>query len=118
MSISNNWQSRRQYPQEQLITNTHNVLERSGASIQRSNQIAIETEQIGTEVLSDLGEQRESLLRSQRRLQSADDDLSKSRVIIRKLRREVIYNKLVLVLIIIFEIAILIGLLVIKFWRS
>lgn len=36
--------------QEQLAANTHDVLQRTGASLQRSNQIAYETEQIGTEV--------------------------------------------------------------------
>ncbi|KAM7361218.1 vesicle transport through interaction with t-SNAREs 1b [Cochliomyia hominivorax] len=101
--------------QEQLTANTHDVLQRTGASLQRSNQIAYETEQIGTEVLSELSEQRESLLRSTRRLENADDDLSQSRSIIRKLQREVLYNKLILILIIIFELAILVGLIMIKF---
>lgn len=36
--------------QEQLAANTYDVLQRTGASLQRSNQIAFETEQIGTEV--------------------------------------------------------------------
>uniref|UniRef100_A0A1I8P1Y0 Uncharacterized protein n=1 Tax=Stomoxys calcitrans TaxID=35570 RepID=A0A1I8P1Y0_STOCA len=66
-------------------------------------------------VLSDLGEQRESLLRSTRRLEDADEDLSQSRRIVRKLQREFIYNKLILILIIFFEFAILIGLIVIKY---
>lgn len=122
--------------QENLVSNTYDVLQRTGASLQRSNQIAYETEQIGTEVfvnydkqldtlnikmfshmqvLSELGEQRESLLRSTRRLEHADDDLSKSHAIIRKIRREVLYNKLILVLIIILELAILIGVVTIKF---
>lgn len=66
-------------------------------------------------VLSELSEQRESLLRSTRRLENADDDLSQSRSIIRKLKREVLYNKLILILIIIFELAILVGLIMLKF---
>ncbi|TMW52985.1 hypothetical protein DOY81_001933, partial [Sarcophaga bullata] len=101
--------------QEQLAANTYDVLQRTGESLQRSNQIAFETEQIGTEVLSELSEQRESLLRSTRRLENADDDLSQSRSIIRKLQREVLYNKLILILIIVFELAILVGLILIKF---
>ncbi|XP_037948161.1 vesicle transport v-SNARE 13-like, partial [Teleopsis dalmanni] len=96
--------------QEQLIENTYDVLERTSASLQRSNQIAIESEQLGTEVLSELSEQRESLLRSTRRLQNANDDLSKSRAIIRRIRRQFVINKIYLILIIIIEIAILIGL--------
>lgn len=34
----------------QLVAEGRNVLERTSASIARSNQIAIETEQVGTEV--------------------------------------------------------------------
>lgn len=67
------------------------------------------------QVLGELGEQRESLLRTTRRLEDADQELSKSRIILRKLRREVIYNKIVLILIIFIEAAILIGLLILKF---
>ncbi|XP_064552964.1 vesicle transport through interaction with t-SNAREs homolog 1B [Drosophila montana] len=100
---------------QQVVANTYDVLQRTTESIQRSNQVAIETENIGTGVLGELGEQRESLLRTTRRLEDADQELSKSRIIIRKLSREVLYNKIVLILIIILEVAILIGLLVLKF---
>uniref|UniRef100_A0A6B2EL01 Putative vesicle transport through interaction with t-snares protein 1b n=1 Tax=Phlebotomus kandelakii TaxID=1109342 RepID=A0A6B2EL01_9DIPT len=91
------------------------ALERTSASLARSNQIAIETEQIGTEIVSDLGEQRESLLRSQRGLQNANDGLSKSRTILRGMQRNVLYNKLTLILIIVLEVFILGGLVFIKF---
>ncbi|XP_023161178.1 vesicle transport through interaction with t-SNAREs homolog 1B [Drosophila hydei] len=101
--------------QQQVIANTYDVLQRTTESIQRSNQVAIETENMGAEVLGELGEQRESLLRTTRRLEDADQELSKSRIILRKLGREVVYNRIVLILIIFLEIAILIGLLVLKF---
>ncbi|XP_017013468.1 vesicle transport through interaction with t-SNAREs homolog 1B [Drosophila takahashii] len=101
--------------QAQLSASTYDVLQRTADSIQRSNQIAIETENMGAEVLGELGEQRESLLRTTRRLEDADQDLSKSRVIIRKLGREVLYNKIILILIILLEVGILVGLLVLKF---
>ncbi|KAH8349107.1 hypothetical protein KR084_006119 [Drosophila pseudotakahashii] len=101
--------------QAQLSASTYDVLQRTTDSIQRSNQIAIETENMGAEVLGELGEQRESLLRTTRRLEDADQDLSKSRVIIRKLGREVLYNKIILILIILLEVGILVGLLVLKF---
>ncbi|EDW84538.2 uncharacterized protein Dwil_GK13085 [Drosophila willistoni] len=101
--------------QQTLADNTYNVLQSSSMSIQRSNQIAIETENMGVEVLGELGQQRESLLRTTRRLEDADRDLSKSRAIIRKLSREVVYNKIFLVIIILLELGILVGLLVLKF---
>ncbi|KAG4074253.1 hypothetical protein HA402_008662 [Bradysia odoriphaga] len=94
------------------------VLERTSASLARSNQIAIETENIGTQVISDLGEQRESLLRSQRRLENANDGLSKSNSILRSMQRTVFYNKLILVLIILLEALILGGLIFIKFFKK
>lgn len=90
------------------------ILERTSASLARSNQVAIETENVGTEVISELGEQRESLLRSQRRLENASDDLNKTNAILRAMKRNVFYNKLTLILIIILEVFVLGGLLFVK----
>ncbi|XP_034116813.1 vesicle transport through interaction with t-SNAREs homolog 1A [Drosophila nasuta] len=101
--------------QQQVLANTYNVLQSTNESIERSNQVALQTEAVGAEILGELGGQRESLLRTTRRLEDADQELSKSRVIIRKLRHEVLYNRVVLILIIILEIGILAGLLVLKF---
>ncbi|XP_055696604.1 vesicle transport through interaction with t-SNAREs homolog 1B [Lutzomyia longipalpis] len=91
------------------------VLERTSASLARSNIVAIETEQIGTEIVSELGEQRESLLRSQRGLQNTNEGLSKSRAVLKAMQKNVLYNKLTLILIIILEVFILGGLVFIKF---
>ncbi|XP_055617297.1 uncharacterized protein LOC129762784 [Toxorhynchites rutilus septentrionalis] len=91
------------------------ILERTSASLARSNQIAIETEQTGHEVMSELEVQRESLLRSQRRLESANDGLSKSRSILRAMQRNVLYNKLILIMIIVMEVLILAGMIYNKF---
>ncbi|KAL7727762.1 hypothetical protein ACLKA6_008093 [Drosophila palustris] len=104
-----------EHRQQQVVANTYNVLQSTSESIARSTQVALQTENIGAEVLGELGEQRESLLRTTRRLEDADQELSKSRIIIRKLRHEVLYNRIVLILIIILELGILIGLLVLKF---
>ncbi|XP_031619738.1 vesicle transport v-SNARE 12 [Contarinia nasturtii] len=90
------------------------ILERTSASLARSNQVAIETENIGTEVISELDEQRESLLRSQRRLDEANADLSKSSAILRAMQRNIFYNKLTLILIIVLEIFCLIGIIILK----
>lgn len=105
------WQSRNR----QTVVEGRAVLERTGESIARSNQIAIETENIGTEVISDLNEQRETLLRAKGRLTNADQQLDSSRNLIRKMSREVLYNKLILVLIIILEILILLAVAYLKF---
>ncbi|XP_021693079.1 vesicle transport v-SNARE 12 [Aedes aegypti] len=98
----------------QQVLEGRQILERTSASLARSNQIAIETEQTGHEVMSELEVQRESLLRSQRRLENANDGLSKSSAILRAMHRNVFYNKVVLILIIVMEALILAGLLYIK----
>lgn len=93
------------------------TLEESNASIARSNQIAVETEQIGTEVISDLHGQRETLLRARDRLTNADDDLGRSRHILKKMGHHILYNKIILILIIILEACILGGTVYIKYFK-
>lgn len=97
------WDSRNR----QVVLEGRAVLERTGESIARSNQIAIETETVGTEVLSELGDQRETLLRAKGRLTNADEQLDNSKNILRQMGRNVLYNKLILILIIVLETAIL-----------
>lgn len=101
----------------QIVQEGRAILDRTGQSIVRSNQIAIETETIGTEVVSELGEQRETLLRAKNRLDEADSQLSNARRTLRKMGRAVVYNKLILILIIILEVAILVGCTYLKFFR-
>lgn len=100
-----------------LVHEGRQILERTSASLARTNQVAIETENIGTEVITELDEQRETLLRSQRRLDDANADLSKSSVLLRAMKRNVFYNKLTLILIIVLEIVCLLGLVILKFKR-
>lgn len=101
-----------------MVLEGRQILERTSASLARSNQVAIETENIGTSVIGELGEQRETLLRSQRRLENANDGLSKSNAILNAMQRNVIYNKLILICIILLEIVILAGMLFIKFAKK
>lgn len=105
-----NWQDHNR----RLVLEGRQVLERTSASLARTNQVAIETENIGTEVISELDEQRESLLRSQRRLDHANEELSKSGAIVRAMKRNFFYNKIALILIIVLEFLCLILLIVLK----
>lgn len=114
------------------------ILERTSASLARSNQVsrtadfwcctilqqfiislspqvAIETENTGTEILSELDAQRESLLRTTERLEHANDGLFESNKILRIMKQNVFYNKLILVLIIVLEIFILSSMIYLKF---
>ncbi|XP_043514527.1 vesicle transport through interaction with t-SNAREs homolog 1B-like [Frieseomelitta varia] len=83
------------------------ALERTSQSIIRSQAIAIESEQIGTEVISELSEQRERLLRADRRLSQTDEELNKTRRILNVMRRRILMNKFILIIIILLEIGIL-----------
>lgn len=91
----------------QVVMEGTQVLERTGDSLVRSHQIAVETETIGTEVVSELGEQREALLRTRSRLEDANSQLDSAKSVLLKMGRNVLYNKLILVLIIILEVGIL-----------
>jgi len=102
----------------QVVLEGRAVLERTGESIARSNQIAIETETIGTEVISELNEQRETLLRTKSRLENADEQLDSAKSILKRMGRNAVYNKLILILIISIEIAILISLSYLKFFKK
>lgn len=77
--------------------------------------MAIETEQTGTEILSDLDSQRESLLRTSERLDHANEGLFESNRILRMMKLNVFYNKLLLILIIALEVFILASMIYIKF---
>lgn len=111
---TDNWDSRNR----QLVLEGRAVLERTGESIARSTQIAVETENIGTEVISDLSDQRETLLRAKSRLTNADEQLDSAKNIIRRMKRNVLYNKLILVLIIILEAGILGVVSYLKFFKK
>lgn len=99
----------------QVVLEGRNILERTGESLARSNQIAIETENIGNEVITELGEQREALLRTRDRLENANEHLDQAKSVLKRMGRNVIYNKILLILIIIIEIGILITLSYLKF---
>ncbi|KAK6015715.1 vesicle transport v-SNARE protein [Ostertagia ostertagi] len=63
--------------EEQLIANTER-LERSSRKIQNAYRMAVETEQIGTEVLGNLSQQRETISRARERMREADVELGRS----------------------------------------
>ncbi|XP_068219078.1 vesicle transport through interaction with t-SNAREs homolog 1B [Palaemon carinicauda] len=92
------------------------ILERTSESIARSTTIAVETEQVGTEVLGELGAQRETLTRTRDRLIDTDAELSRSKKIIRAMSRNVLYNRILLIIIILLEVGILGGLVYWKFF--
>lgn len=99
----------------QLVLEGTQILERTGDSLARSQQIAIETENIGNEVITELGEQRESLLRTRGRLEDANEQLTSAQNVLKKMGRNILYNKFILILIIVTEVLILATLSYLKF---
>ena len=67
------------------------------------------------EILSELDSQRESLLRASDRLDNANDGVTAANRLVNAMNKAVLYNKLVLVLIIILESFILAAMIYMKF---
>lgn len=104
--------------QRRVLMDGNATLARSAQSVARSQAIAAENEQIGTEVVSELGEQRERLLRAKRRLSQTDEELNRARKILIVMRVKVLTNKIVLVLIILLELVILGIIVYLKFFHK
>ncbi|XP_066143412.1 vesicle transport through interaction with t-SNAREs homolog 1B [Euwallacea fornicatus] len=102
----------------QVVLEGTQALERTSESIARSHQIAIETENIGTEVVNELGEQRETLLHTRDRLEEANSQLDNAKSLITKMGRNVLYNKIILIVIILLETIILGALSYIRFFKG
>ncbi|OCT91937.1 vesicle transport through interaction with t-SNAREs homolog 1B [Xenopus laevis] len=104
--------------QRSLLLQGTESLNRATDSIARSHRIAAETDAIGTDIIEELGEQREKLDRTKGRLVGTSENLSKSRKILRSMSRKIVTNKLLLSIIIILELAILGGLIYYKFFSK
>ncbi|RCN34648.1 vesicle transport v-SNARE protein [Ancylostoma caninum] len=84
--------------EEQLIANTER-LERSSRKIQDAYRMAVETEQIGAEVLGNLSSQRETISRARERMREADVELGRSNRLLNTMIRRVIQNRLLLLVV-------------------
>lgn len=100
---------------EGQLTEGVNILEKTNLSLMRATQVAQESEQIGSEVIGELGIQRENLLRTRERLTDADQDLKRTHVMIKSINRRLLTNKCLLIVIILMELGILMALIYIKF---
>ncbi|TDG99135.1 hypothetical protein EPR50_G00208250 [Perca flavescens] len=115
---SQNQQSTHQQSQRALLLQGTDALNNASQSIERSQRIAAETDQIGTDIIEELGEQREQLDRTRNRLVNTGENLSRSRKILRAMSRRLMTNKLLLGVIILMELAILGAVVYLKFFRK
>ncbi|KAF7406467.1 hypothetical protein HZH68_005836 [Vespula germanica] len=81
------------WEQRRTLLESNAALERTSQSLTRSHIIATESEQIGTEVISELAGQSERLLRAKRRLSQTDEELNKTRRILNRMKIGVLTNK-------------------------
>uniref|UniRef100_A0A8D2M7P7 Vesicle transport through interaction with t-SNAREs homolog 1A n=2 Tax=Passeriformes TaxID=9126 RepID=A0A8D2M7P7_ZONAL len=79
-----------------LLDNTER-LERSSRRLEAGYQIAVETEQIGQEMLENLSHDREKIQRARERLREADANLGKSSRILTGMLRRIIQNRILIV---------------------
>ncbi|XP_068951014.1 vesicle transport through interaction with t-SNAREs homolog 1B isoform X2 [Petaurus breviceps papuanus] len=108
----------RLHSQRVLLLQGTDSLNQATQSIERSHRIATETDQIGSEIIEELGDQRDQLERTKSRLVNTNENLSRSRKILRSMSRKVATNKLLLSTIILLELVILGGLVYYKFFRK
>ncbi|XP_071385193.1 vesicle transport through interaction with t-SNAREs homolog 1B [Centroberyx affinis] len=115
---SQNQHSTHLQSQRALLLQGTESLNNATQSIDRSQRIAAETDQIGTDIIEELGEQREQLDRTRNRLVNTGENLSRSRKILRAMSRRLMTNKLLLAVIILMELAILGAVIYLKFFRK
>ncbi|XP_077416211.1 vesicle transport through interaction with t-SNAREs homolog 1B [Vanacampus margaritifer] len=114
---SQNQQSTRVQSQRALLLQGTESLNNASQSIERSQRLAAETEHIGTDIIEELGGQREQLDQTRDRLVNTGENLSRSRKILRSMSRRLMTNKLLLAVIILMELAILGAVVYLKFFR-
>ncbi|XP_028810858.1 vesicle transport through interaction with t-SNAREs homolog 1A isoform X1 [Denticeps clupeoides] len=76
-----------------LLDNTEK-LERSSRRLEAGYQIAVETEQVGQEILANLNSDREKIQRARERLRETDANLGKSSRILTGMLRRIIQNRI------------------------
>ncbi|XP_069095482.1 vesicle transport through interaction with t-SNAREs homolog 1A isoform X4 [Pleurodeles waltl] len=80
-----------------LLDNTER-LERSSRRLEAGYQIAVETEQIGQDILENLNHDREKIQRARERLRETDTNLGKSSRILTGMLRRIIQNRVLIVI--------------------
>ncbi|KAH7641391.1 uncharacterized protein LOC124491398 [Dermatophagoides farinae] len=101
--------------QRQILAQAIGSLEQTSLSLHRSEMVARETEEIGTNIVDELGNQRESLLRTRETLETNNENLKRTHRLIRTINTTLITNKCLLIVIILMEILILLAIIAYRF---
>lgn len=82
--------------QRQTLLDNTQKLERTGNRLSQGVKVALETEEIGAQILNDLHSQRQTLNRARGRLHDTDADLDQSSRVLNTMIRRALQNKFVL----------------------
>lgn len=82
--------------QRQRLLDNSERTERSGKKLDIGYKICLETEEIGTQILDDLSNQRETIQRSQDRTRDMDSNLGKSSRLLSSMVKRILQNRLAL----------------------
>ncbi|GAQ81123.1 vesicle transport protein [Klebsormidium nitens] len=82
--------------QRNRLLQTTDRLNQSGERIKESKRVAIETEDIGAQILGSLSQQRETLLHARGTLHGVDDNIGKSRQILNRMAQRIRTNKIIM----------------------
>lgn len=102
----------------EVLEENRKVLLRTNDRLTGLTSVAIETEEIGTAIVQELGEQRHTLSGARDRLDDIDNTRQSSHRYVSAINRHVFQDKLILILIIIVEACTLVGLIYIKFLKN
>ncbi|KYQ47542.1 Vesicle transport through interaction with t-SNAREs like protein 1A [Trachymyrmex zeteki] len=106
ITVEESWDNNVTEDQRKRLLDASERIERSGRTLQNGYRMALESEEIGSQVLKELHEQRETIQRSRGRLRETDAELGRgsrllSGMIFRSLQQRIILAGVALVLIIV-----------------
>lgn len=84
-----------QSSQRKKLLSNHSILERTSGRLRDSQRVALETENIGSNILNDLRSQREQISNSRNTLMTADGYIDKSVKTLRSMSRRLMANKFI-----------------------
>ncbi|VVC44353.1 Hypothetical protein CINCED_3A014239 [Cinara cedri] len=99
----------------EVFEENRKVLLRTNNRLNDIKSIAVETEEIGTAIVQELGEQRHTLSGARDRLEDIDNTRLSSHRYVSAINRHVLQDRILLILIIVIEVCTLIGLVYVKY---
>jgi len=112
---SNDWSGAESEQRNKILESTA-LLDRANVSLANAQRLSNENEEIGTDVLTMMDQQKESLFRARDGLDSIDDNMRDARSIVLNMTRRVATNKMILAVIILLLLGV-IGLILFLRWR-